>query len=247
VLTARSSGFLVDVDEGALVGAAEHAGVVLQLVPRIGDAVVVGTPLAHAWARDPAALDRAELEEALDGAVQLEFERSTDRDVAYGLRKVVDIAVRALSPGTNDPTTAVHAISHVSALLGELVVHPPVTRRVHDEDGRLRLVVRPWEVAALVSLAFEEPVQFAENQPGVARRLAVALRELAWRAPRGSIDDLVRRLLDQLVTGTRRSTAVPETELAGWHRDVEDALRGSWPPVDLPEPGRNWPPTRNAR
>ena len=116
---ARSSGFLVGIDEPAAAAAAREAGAVVELALRIGDAVVIGTPVAHAWVHEAAgSLDAAALEAALDGALRLDFERSADEDVAYGLRKVVDIAVRALSPGTNDPTTAVHALSHVSTLLG---------------------------------------------------------------------------------------------------------------------------------
>lgn len=233
VLLARSSGFVVDVDEAAAVRAATEAGVVVQLAARIGDAVVVGTPLGHAWTTEPPVdVDTGQLEDALDRAVRLDFERSAERDVAYGLRKVVDIAVRALSPGTNDPTTAVHALSHVSALVGGLVTRPPTDRRVCGEDGELRLTVPAWAPEALAALAFEEPLQFAEGQPAVLRRIAAALREVAWRAPGGSLDELVRRYLGQLVSTARRSTALPGAELDLWHRQVEQALQGHWPPGD---------------
>ncbi|SDY03227.1 Predicted membrane protein [Modestobacter sp. DSM 44400] len=119
--------------------------------------------MAHAWARGSAGVaDTDALEQALDDAVGLHYERSASRDVAYGLRKIIDIAVRALSPGINDPTTAVHALSHASALLGELAVRPAEDRRIRDEDGAVRVVLPGWELAALVELVVEEPLQFAE-------------------------------------------------------------------------------------
>jgi uncharacterized membrane protein len=158
------------VDEAAAVAAARDAGVVIRLTVRIGDAVVTGTPMALAWAVGPQAVDAEAVADALDDGVRLDYERSATRDVAYGLRKIIDISVRVLSPGTNDPTTAVHALSHASAVLGELGVRPAGDRRIRDEDGAVRVVVPGWELAALVDLVVEEPLQFAEGQPAVLRR-----------------------------------------------------------------------------
>ena len=55
---------------------------------------------------------------------------------------IVDITIRALSPSTNDPTTAVHGLSHVSALLGELVAHPPRPSAFRDDDGHVYIADR---------------------------------------------------------------------------------------------------------
>lgn len=229
-LTARSSGFLVGVDEDAAASAARRAGVVVRLSARTGDAVVIGTPMAHAWATDsPGGVHTDELEEALDDAVRLDFERSADRDVAYGLRKIIDIAVRALSPGINDPTTAVHALSHASALLGELAVRPVEDRVIRDGEGAVRVVLPAWELPALVHLVLEEPVQFAEGQPAVLRRLAGLLREFAWRARGRGVDALVRRYVDQVAGTAVRTSGVSEEEAQAWRQHVAHALAGQWP------------------
>jgi uncharacterized membrane protein len=229
-LTARSSGFLVGVDEEAAAEAARGEGVVVRLSVRIGDAVVTGTPLGHAWATGSAGpVDTAALEEALGGAIRLHFERSASRDVAYSLRKVIDIAVRALSPGINDPTTAVHALSHASALLGELAVRPGGARRIRDGEGAVRVVVPAWELPALVQLVLEEPLQFAEGQPAVLRRLAGLLREFAWRARGRDVDDLVRRYVDEVADTAVRTTGVSVEEGQTWRRQVAQALAGQWP------------------
>jgi uncharacterized membrane protein len=229
-LTARSSGFLVGVDEEAAAAAAQRARVVVRLAARTGDAVVTGTPIAHAWPIGSAdGFDAEELEEALDGAVRLDFERSAGRDVAYGLRKIIDIAVRALSPGINDPTTAVHALSHASALLGELAVRPADARAVRDRDGTVRFVLPAWELPALVRLVLEEPLQFAEGQPAVLRRLAGLLREVAWRARGRGVDDLLRGYADRVADTAVRSAGVPDEEGQAWRRQVAQALVGEWP------------------
>ncbi|SOD98117.1 DUF2254 domain-containing protein [Blastococcus haudaquaticus] len=224
---ARSSGFVVDVDPGRLVAAAQECDAVVRLTVRIGDSVVAGTPVAQVWAGAGAGAD---LEDALLHAVRLGFERSPARDIAYSLRKVVDIAVRALSPGTNDPTTAVHAMSHVSALLGDLAGRPlgPLTFR--DDDDRLRLVVPPWELTDLVQVGLEEPLQFASGQPAVLRRIARLLRELAWRTPRGTLDSGLRAHLDRVVDLARETTSVDPDETERWRREFDDALAGRWTP-----------------
>ena len=232
LLTARSSGFVIDVDPSAVVTAAAEAGVTVLLGARIGDSVVAGTPLATVWGTDSApAPDLDALEQALDRCVRLGFERSPTRDVAYSLRKVVDITIRALSPSTNDPTTAVHGLSHVSALLGELVAHPPRPSAFRDDDGVLRFVVPAWDAATLVRIGVEEPIQFASGQPAVLRRLAGLLRELAWRAPRGVLDAELEDYLRQVVELARKSTPMPRTETEGWEQEVRDALAGRWVPA----------------
>lgn len=153
LVPAATSGFVVDVDGHRIAAAATAARAIVLLEPRIGDSVVAGTPLAHVWPYRPGtAVDLEVVERSLRQGVQLGFERTPHRDIAYSLRKVVDIAVRALSPGTNDPTTAVHALSHVSALLGELTTRPLRTIRFRDEDGALRLLLPQWDVGSLLRL-----------------------------------------------------------------------------------------------
>jgi uncharacterized membrane protein len=231
-LLARSSGFVVDVDPGPVVAAAAESGVVVLLGARIGDSVVAGTPLASAWpSAGGTAADLDAVEEAVNRGMTLAFERSPDRDIAYSLRKVVDITIRALSPGTNDPTTAVHGLSHVSAMLGELVSRPLRPSAVRGDDGVLRLVVPQWDVVTLVRLAVEEPIQFASGQPAVLRRLAGLLREVAWRSSPGDLDEVLESYLRQVVDLARESTSVPREETEDWQRRVRDALAHRWLPA----------------
>ncbi|NEK59490.1 DUF2254 domain-containing protein [Geodermatophilus sabuli] len=228
---ARRSGFVTDVDGDRIAAAAATAGATVVLEPRIGDSVVAGTPVAHVWPCPPGAVvDLDAVQQSLDRDVQLEYERTPHRDVAYSLRKVVDIAVRALSPGTNDPTTAVHALSHVSALLGELATHPLRPVPFRDEDGVVRLVLPQWDVHSLVRLGLEEPLHFGEGQPAVLRRLARLLRELAWRAPGGSLDEVIRRYMERVVCLAEESTDVDAAETGAWRQQLTDALAGRWPP-----------------
>lgn len=231
IVLASGSGFVIDVDGVRIADAAEGAGATVLLAHRIGDSVVAGTPLAHVWPSHPGTeVDLDAVERSLGESVHLGFERTPDRDIAYSLRKTVDIAVRALSPGTNDPTTAVDALSHISALLGGLLTRPPRPTTFQDEDDVLRLLLPQWELTALVRLGLEEPVHFAEGQPAVLRRLATLLRELAWRAPHSVLAQELTSHMDQVVRLAESSTAVDAEELARWRRQLADALSGRWPP-----------------
>lgn len=82
------------------------------------------------------------LQDQVAHAVRVGYERTAAQDVGYGLRQLTDVANKALSPGINDPTTAVHALAHISALLCELGdrdLSPVVLR---DQNGRVRGVLQ---------------------------------------------------------------------------------------------------------
>ncbi|MGY1828443.1 MULTISPECIES: DUF2254 domain-containing protein [unclassified Blastococcus] len=229
---ATGSGFVIDVDVEHLVEAARDADVVLALSPRMGDAVVAGTPLAEAWRRGGGPVeDVAPLRDALSRGVRLSYERSPDQDPAYSLRKIVDIAGRALSPGINDPTTAVHALSHVSALLGVLLRRRGTVRSWCDDDGAVRLLVPQWTADELLTVGLEEPLQYASGQPAVLRRIAGLLHEVAWQVRGEGLDDALRSLLDRTVDLALESTAIENRETSAWRAAFEDALAGRWSPA----------------
>ena len=118
------SGFLVSVDEDDLLAAARQAGAVVQIQGFPGGSLVRGTPMGRSWplGADPLTKEQqSELAERVAAAAVAGRERTAAQDIAYGLRQLTDVATKALSPGINDPTTAVHALGHISGLLCELV------------------------------------------------------------------------------------------------------------------------------
>lgn len=184
-------GVLAAVDEAALLEAAIKADVVVEVTPFPGDFVVRGGTLLRVWGAgrlDPDAMRRH---------VALAEERTPQQDPAFAFRQLVDIAERALSPGINDPTTAVQAIDRIHDLLTAFAtLRFPRTQHV-DEDGNLRLAVRRPDWEDLVHLAFDEVRHYGKGSIQVIRRLRAALEDLRGVCPphrRGALDAQLREL-----------------------------------------------------
>lgn len=179
-----SSGFLTSVDKDALLNAATKYGAVVRLDLPPGSSLVAGVPFATAWAMEMGAIGRAETREKLtqevNAAVATGFERTNVQDVGFGFRQLVDVAVRALSPGINDPTTAVHVIGHLSDLLCRLSERDPGPEHLTDDDGRIRVVLSLPTLRDLLDMAMDQPRKYGAADPAVAGRLLGLLHELAW-------------------------------------------------------------------
>ena len=253
-LSARRSGFLVRVDEDALLAAAVRADALVVVEPLPGASVVAGTPVGWVWSAGGDAVVGQEvlsdLEEAVADAVVIGPERTEAQDVAFGLRQLTDVATKALSPGINDPTTAVHALGHSSALLCELVGLRLGPKGLYDDgdggdDGVRRglrvLVARP-SVPDLLDLAVAQPRRYGAADPSVLAALYELLRALAWCARADTaqaaetataVEDQLRRL-DATAAAAARDGDHDETEAAALRArgdQVRRALRGVWRPT----------------
>jgi uncharacterized membrane protein len=192
-------------DERAVVALAAAAGAEIRFVPAIGDFLATGATLASVTgaAPDPAALARL---------VRVGPVRTLEQDPAYGLRVLVDIAIRALSPAVNDPTSAVQALDQLDDVLHRLVGRSLGDGRLLDAAGtvRVRYPAPRWD--AFVALAFDEILLYGGGSLQVARRLQALLRDLLAIAPPARREPLTARLavLDRMA---RRE--LPDPLLAG--------------------------------
>ena len=118
-------------------------------------------------------------EKDLMGAVHLAAGRTYEQDPKYPIRLLVDIAIKALSPAINDPTTAVQAIDQIEDLLRRLARHNLDAGFARDPDGVLRVVVPMPTWDDYLTLAFDEIRQFGMSSVQVIRRLRAALTGLA--------------------------------------------------------------------
>ncbi len=171
-ILAGTPGVVQRVDDTALGEAAEEAGVTVELLRAVGEFVATGSPLAAVHGEGE--ID----EELLRAAVHLGRERSMEQDIGFGLRQLVDIAERALSPGVNDPTTAVQALDHLHDIVRLLASRPLAPRQRTADDGRLVLTVPQASFAEYLGLAFDELAHWGKDSPRIQRRIQVALRDI---------------------------------------------------------------------
>src|SRR4051794_13372368 len=189
-IVAAQPGNLIRVDRPALVAAARRADCVLEMVPVVGDFVVGGAPLfrVHPGTRSTVTADDrpAGRLRATDVTrhVLLAPERVHTEDLAYGFRKLVDIAVRSIAQPFNDPTTTVQALHRLHDLLRQIAPQPFPSGEHRDEDGVVRLVERTVSWAGYVRLAFDEIRLAGASEPQVTRKMCAALADSrAWHRP----------------------------------------------------------------
>jgi uncharacterized membrane protein len=228
VVLATRSGFVRMIDvEGLVAGARKH-DVVVQLIARPGDHVVEGTPLGVVWHRDGGPpRDVEAVRSAVRGALELGYERTVEQDAAFGFRQLQDIAVKALSPGINDPVTAAHAIGYMADLLVR-IVGCRLGPTVHEDDsGTARAIVPDRDFTYYLDLSCGQVRRYGRHEPTVLNALLRMLRDVAASCrdddQRAAVAAEVQRVCDSA------DTSLLPDELRSVHdmaKRVRAALRG---------------------
>ncbi|MEZ5338525.1 MAG: DUF2254 domain-containing protein [bacterium] len=149
----RSDGYLQFIDEEGLLRSAGEHDAVVQLLLRPGQYAARGSRLAIL---DCAGDAQEQLEKAVQSALSLDYQPSSAQDVEHGMRQLVEVALRALSPGVNEPFTAVHCLDRLGSALCLLADRELPARRLRQVDGRLRLILPTADFEELCSLALDQ-------------------------------------------------------------------------------------------
>ncbi len=184
-------GVLQAVDIDRLEELAQEASVILELVAPIGESVPGHAPLVNV--HGGGTVD----DDAVREAISLGVERTMDQDPAFGFRQLVDVAVRALSPGINDPTTAHLVVDQLHDLLRRLAGRAMPTAERYAPDGVLRVIVPVPGWTDYLRLATDEIVSYGAESVQVMRGLRRMLDDLATVVS-GERLSAVRRLLARL-------------------------------------------------
>jgi uncharacterized membrane protein len=175
IVPALRTGYLQRVDSEALLRFAREQGRVVRMERGIGEFAIESTPLvalsgaAAADARATARLNRAFIINRL---------RTVEQDASFGIRQIVDVALKALSPGINDTTTAVMCVNYLSAILTRLAQRR-IASPYRMDAGELRVIARGPSFASLVREAFDQIRQNAGGNVAVLGQLLQSLRVLA--------------------------------------------------------------------
>lgn len=174
-IRAGQTGYLQRIDtEGLLRWATRHR-VVLRIERDMGAFVNEETRLFSVRSGmerpDP---DQADWPDDLPNFVSIGRHRNVEQDVAFGIQQLVDITLKALSPGINDTTTAIMAIDYLGATIGRLAERE-FPARLRSDGQYLRILVRSADFETYVRLAFDLPRVNARGNHAVFRRLLRAL------------------------------------------------------------------------
>jgi uncharacterized membrane protein len=173
---AASSGYVQGIDLAALIQMAQEQKAVYQLHCDVGEFVVIGTALLTihpVTAVSDSAIAQLRL------AVDMGCERTLFADILFGIRQLVDIALKAISPGINDPTTAVNCLDYLDSILVQAAYYPTLPYHYYDEAGDLRLLAPRVHFEDMVALTFNQIRQYATSEVAVTLRLLDILVDLA--------------------------------------------------------------------
>jgi uncharacterized membrane protein len=209
-LPAPSSGYVQTVHPEKVLDVADAEDVLVRYVPRVGDHVVAGLPLAWTWRASPERPppDPARLRPYVVHAVRIGFERTHEQDAALGIRELADVASKALSPAINDPYTAVQAVDRLTVILTRLATHPLGDAVVSGPTGAVRVIAPGLPFDEYVKLCCAQIRRFGCREPAVVRRLLRMLdlagmvceadparREILARNVRLVLDDAERAIV----------------------------------------------------
>lgn len=210
-ISASRSGYLVHVDLGHLKGIAKEHGLILLVERSIGDHVLPGTVLMRSVRpeTDAGLFDNdtgkgRDLQQELRGAFQFASERYEQYDLEYCVQRLADIAIRALSPGINDPTTAILCIDRLAEILLRAAGASRTPSLEMQEDGESGIIWDRDRFERIAAISFDDITHFAADTPRVMFYLAETVAMLIDLVPPSRTEALTRSARDVLERGNAR-------------------------------------------
>lgn len=177
VVGSGHSGYLTELDHASLTALAAEHDVRIEVLHPLGTYLVQGTPVVtvHGGA------DHSDVDwnRVIEQRIGLTWRRTMEQDVSFGLRQLVDIAERALSPGINDPTTAVQVLNELHLILTTIAQDDDPYPVHHDEGGTVRLVTSEWTFEQFLGLCIDEIAHWGSSSLQIPRRIDQLLTTVA--------------------------------------------------------------------
>ncbi|MBU0995927.1 MAG: DUF2254 domain-containing protein [Proteobacteria bacterium] len=174
-VAARGNGYIQNVDIAALLCLAREHHTIVRMEQSIGAFVVQDTTLALLALEDPPG---KKIIADLQAAYSINRYRTVENDSAFGIRQIVDMALRALSPSTNDTTTAVMCVDYLTAILAQLAPRQIPSSR-HYEEGKLRVLTIGPTFEDLLAESFDQIRGSAKGNAAIMLRILGALQTIA--------------------------------------------------------------------
>lgn len=217
---AWSDGYVIALDEQALRQGALQKEARIAMEVRVGDHVVEGSPIARVWQGD----GRGDPRETVWTAVDLADRRDTADDMRVAIEHLVELAVRAISPGTNDPYTAVTAIDELSGPLGVMMRGRAPAQVLGDDNGVPRVWLRPTPIEELIALPFDQVLPYAGGQGLVLEALVGLARHLEQQNTHPELEGVAWAHVERVRALAREDGKVDETRVEARIARAEELL-----------------------
>ena len=193
IVKTRESGYLQMIDDEALLNTAraQHLVVLLDVLP--GQFLFKGQTLVRVL---PLGEKNSAIDDAIQGAFIFGSQRTRTQDVEFICTQMSALAVRALSPGFNDPYTATMVIDHLGEALAAMLQREPPSIYRYDQDNHLRVIAASVTFETLFHTAFDQIRHYGYSDPKVAIRLLQVCKAL-WEC---TDDPGARTLLERYAT-----------------------------------------------
>lgn len=227
-IPAQCSGYLQAIDHNALKSFTTSKNVTLRMNFRPGNFIIKGCELATCLSTVKLDDDIASM---LDDALIIGNEATAEQDAEYAIRQLVEIALRALSPGINDPFTAISCINRLGEALVFVAQREFPTPYYFDEDTTLRLMLDTLTFKGMVEAAFNQIRQNTAHHVDIIISLLETLQQLATQV---QDETQAKALLSQVEaiqqTCVQRVDAIMDQEAIGErHQKIETTLRTRFP------------------
>jgi uncharacterized membrane protein len=206
-IEAIQGGYVQAIDNDGLMSLATRNNLLLRLEYRPGDFVARGSNLVLIWSdQDP----DEEIADQIQDAFSLGVQRLRMQDVEFAVNQLVEIAVRALSPGINDPFTAVVCIDRLGAALAHLAERSIPSAYRYDDESKLRLITDAVTFAGVVDQAFNQIRQYGRSSVAVTIRLLGTIAVIGEHTRSKKDRAALRRQAVMIKRGS--DEAIPEAE-----------------------------------
>ena len=190
------SGYVRTIDVTQLIAIAKANRLSIHILRRVGHFVPAGVPILSI---SKAKRLTVELSNDLRQAFHFGPTRTLEQDIEFGILQIVDIALKAISPAVNDPSTAISCVDQLSSILIKFAAKEEPHTHFYDPPGTLRVVIPYLGFDRLAVSAFEQIRSYAKTDVAVSLRLMRAFTDITITLPKGAnrrlMADQGRRLL----------------------------------------------------
>jgi uncharacterized membrane protein len=231
-IQSAASGYLQAIDHDGLMEIATTRDLLVELQYRPGQFVTEGTELVRLWPKQRATPDLAD---GFNASFFLGPDRTEEQDIEFAIHQLVEVAVRALSPGINDPFTAMNCVDRLGAALCRLAAREIPSPYRYDSAQQLRIVAHGVSFPDVMDAAFNQIRQYGRSSASVTIRLLDTLAVLARYVRREEDRLAVAHHATMIENGSRETLAEPRDrrDVEKRHRAVVVALEQRGSPAEL--------------